>query len=68
MKTLVDIDEARLAAAQAELQTTTKKDTVNAALREVVSLAARRRDLERMRSNGLPDLADVDIVTKSWQR
>jgi Arc/MetJ family transcription regulator len=54
MKTLVDIDEARLAAAQAELQTTRKKDTVNAALREVVSLAARRRDLERMRSNGLP--------------
>jgi Arc/MetJ family transcription regulator len=44
-KTLIDVDEEYLAAAQKALRTGTKKDTVNAALREVVALAARRRDL-----------------------
>ena len=39
MKTMVDIDEEALAAASAELGTTTKKDTVNAAL----AFAAGRR-------------------------
>ena len=42
-KTLIDVDEQYLAAAQEALHTETKKDTVNAALREVAALAARRR-------------------------
>jgi Arc/MetJ family transcription regulator len=37
VKRLVDIDEEALAAAQAELGTTTMKDTVNEALRRVGS-------------------------------
>jgi len=53
-KTLIDIDDEYLAAAQQVLGTTTKKDTVNAALREVTALAARRRDLDRLTSRGLP--------------
>lgn len=68
MKTLIDIDEERLAAAQAELGTTTKKDTVNAALAEVVALAARRRDLARLQRRELPDLGDEEAMTKSWLR
>jgi Arc/MetJ family transcription regulator len=68
VKTLIDIDEARLAAAQAELGTTTKKDTVNAALGEVVALAARRRDLARLLHNGLPDLADDATMAAAWRR
>jgi Arc/MetJ family transcription regulator len=47
-KTLIEIDDEYLAAAQQALGTTTKKDTVNAALREVAALAARRRDLHRL--------------------
>src|SRR6267142_892569 len=47
-KTLIEIDDEYLAAAQQALGTTTKKDTVNAALREVTALAARRRDLHRL--------------------
>ena len=47
-KTLIDIDDDHLAAAQAELGTSTNEDTVNRALAEVVALAARRRDLERL--------------------
>jgi Arc/MetJ family transcription regulator len=67
-KTLVEIDDDYLAAAQQALGTTTKKDTVNAALREVAALAARRRDLHRLTSGGLPDLEDEDVMRAAWQR
>ncbi len=67
-KTLIDIDEQYLAAAQRELGTTTKKDTVNAALREVAALAARRRDLQRLTSRSLADLEDGDVMRAAWQR
>ena len=58
----------RLAAAQQALGTTTKKDTVNAALREVTALAARRRDLHRLTSCRLSDLEDEDVMQAAWQR
>jgi Arc/MetJ family transcription regulator len=66
-KTLIDIDDEYLAAAQQALGTTTKKDTVNAALREVTALAARRRDLQRLTSP-LPDLGDEDVMRAAWRR
>lgn len=44
MRTMVDIDDEALAAAAAELGTTTKKDTINTALR----LIASRRDRATM--------------------
>jgi Arc/MetJ family transcription regulator len=67
-KTLIEIDDEYLATAQQALGTTTKKDTVNAALREVTALAARRRDLHRLTSGGLPDLEDEDVMQAAWQR
>jgi Arc/MetJ family transcription regulator len=67
-KTLIDVDDDDLAAAQQVLHTQTKKDTVNAALREVIALAARRRDLQRLTSGALPDLADADVMRAAWQR
>lgn len=67
-KTLIDVDEDQLAAAQQVLKTETKKDTVNAALRQVTSLAARRRDLQRLMSGGLPDLSDEEVMRAAWQR
>jgi len=67
-KTLVDVDEEQLAAAQEALGTATKKDTINAALRQVTAIAARRRDLQRLVSGGLPDLADQDVMRAAWQR
>lgn len=45
-KTLVDIDDELLEAARAALGTSTKKDTVNAALREVVALQRRAAAVE----------------------
>jgi Arc/MetJ family transcription regulator len=67
-KTLIDVDEEYLAAAQRALHTETKKDTVNAALRAVAALAARRRDLQRLASGGLPDLEDEQVMRSAWQR
>jgi Arc/MetJ family transcription regulator len=67
-KTLIDVDEEYLAAAQQVLHTQTKKDTVNAALRAVAALAARRRDLQRLVSGGLPDLEDEQVMSAAWQR
>jgi Arc/MetJ family transcription regulator len=67
-RTLIDIDEEYLAAAQRVLHTETKKDTVNAALREVAALAARRRDLQRLTSGSLPDLEDESVMRAAWLR
>jgi len=67
-KTLVDVNEEYLAAAQEVLHTKTKKDTINAALRTVAALAARRRDLQRLVSGGLPDLEDAEVMRAAWQR
>jgi hypothetical protein len=50
------------------LHTETKKDTINAALRAVAALAARRRDLQRLASGGLPDLGDAEVMRAAWQR
>jgi Arc/MetJ family transcription regulator len=49
-KTLVDVDEEALAAAARVLATTTKKDTINGALREV--------GLREVRANMLARFAD----------
>ena len=67
-KTLIDINEEYLDAAQQALGTATKKDTVNAALREVTALAARRRDLERLTSGSLGDLENEEVMRAEWQR
>jgi Arc/MetJ family transcription regulator len=67
-KTLIDVNEEDLAAAAQALNTQTKKDTVNAALRAVAALAARRRDLQRLVSGGLPDLEDAEVMRAAWQR
>ena len=63
-----DLSPRRLAAARKVLQTETKKDTVNAALRQVTALAVRWRDLERLVARGRPDLADEEMMRGAWQR
>jgi len=68
VKTLIDIDEAALVEAQRELKTLTKKDTVNQALAVVAAQAARRRDLQRLTSGGLPDLLDPEVMDAAWRR
>lgn len=46
--TQIDLDDEALAAAMRELGTTTKKDTVNAALREIASRSRRLAAFRRL--------------------
>ncbi len=67
-KTLIDIDDHQLALAQRCLGTTTKRDTVNKALAEVIAVDARRRELERLRADAYADLRDPDVMSRAWLR
>jgi Arc/MetJ family transcription regulator len=67
MKTVIDLDEEALALAGRELGTTTKKDTVNAALEFV---ARRRRRVEQLLSDPLalgvgPDIGDPAVMRQA---
>jgi Arc/MetJ family transcription regulator len=64
VKTMIDLDDEALALAARELGTTTKKDTVNAALAFV---AERRRRIAALLEDPLalgvgPDIADAEIM------
>lgn len=63
MRTIIDIDDELLEAAQAELGTTTKKDTVNEALRFVAERRARARAvLDDPLFLGGSDLGDAEVM------
>lgn len=65
-KTLIDIDEDTLRAAQEILGTLTKKDTINRALAQVVTDATRARavqeEIERGASGVYQRLLDPEIM------
>ncbi len=64
MRTIIDVDDALLDAAQAELGTTTKKDTVNEALRYVAERATRARAvLDDPFLLGGADLTDPEVMS-----
>ena len=64
MKTLIDIDDEALAAAARHLGTSTKKDTVNAALRAVAARDTRLADLfADVRKFGVgSDIGDPEVM------
>jgi Arc/MetJ family transcription regulator len=64
VRTIIDIDEALLDAAQAELGIATKKDTVNEALRYVAERNARARAiLDDPYFLGGSDLTDAEVMS-----
>lgn len=65
--TQIDLDQALLTSAAEILGTSTKKDTVNEALRLVVQGDLRRRHLEELAAGALPDLADPDVMAGAWR-
>lgn len=65
-RTLVDIDDAALAAAAAELGTTTKVETVNRALAEIAARPKRRAFLEELRDAD-DDLLDPEVMRGAWR-
>ena len=66
-RTLIDIDDALLLQAQQVLGTSTKKDTVNTALAEVVAFQARRNFLAAARGGAFADLADPEARGEAWR-
>jgi Arc/MetJ family transcription regulator len=66
-KTSVEIDEELLEAARKILETTTVKDTVEEAFREVARVEARRREVEALTSMEELDLADPEIMAGAWR-
>jgi Arc/MetJ family transcription regulator len=61
-RTVIDVDDELLASVAQQLGTTTKRDTVNAALREVLENRRRALALTRLReaaSDGAVDLASL---------
>lgn len=64
MRTIIDIDDDLLAAAQTELGTSTKKDTVNQALRYVAERKARARAIfDDPYFLGGADLTDAEVMS-----
>lgn len=67
-RTLIDTNDELLTRAQAVLGTGTKKDTVNAALAQVVALNARRQFLDDARRGDLAGAADQQLMDQAWRQ
>lgn len=64
-RTVVDIDDEALAAASAELGTSTKVETVNRALAEVAARPRRLAFLDQLRTAD-DDLTDPEVMRGAW--
>jgi len=63
-KTLIDLDDEALAEAARLLGTSSKKDTVNAALREIIDRRRRAAAIARMREMVAEGEIDFSVVEK----
>ncbi|MEU6200298.1 type II toxin-antitoxin system VapB family antitoxin [Streptomyces sp. NPDC047061] len=61
-RTVIDLDDEALEAAARELGTTTKRDTINTALRKVTARYRRLRALEEARSLVADGALDIDLL------
>lgn len=61
-RTVIDLDDEALAAAAIELGTTTKRDTINAALREITERNRRARALQELRTLVADGAVDVEVL------
>jgi Arc/MetJ family transcription regulator len=66
-KTMIDLDDGLLAEAAEILGTTTKKDTVNRALAELIRSRRREELINWLVSDPLPDLRDPQIMGQAWR-
>ena len=65
--TQIDLDQELLRQAARILGTTTKKATVNEALRRIVQEELRRRHVDELAADALPDLANPEIMAGAWR-
>ena len=61
-RTVIDLDDELVASVAKELGTSTKKDTVNAALREVIANRRRAMALTRLRAAANDGAVDLDLL------
>jgi Arc/MetJ family transcription regulator len=66
-KTSVEIDEDLLEAAKRILETTTVRDTVEEAFREVARVEARRQEVETLTRMSDLDLDAPDVMAGAWR-
>ncbi|MBB6419703.1 MULTISPECIES: type II toxin-antitoxin system VapB family antitoxin [Streptomyces] len=66
-RTVIDLDDEALEAAARELGTTTKRDTINTALREVTARYRRLRALEDSRQLVADGALDINILLDKSQ-
>ncbi|MFD6316106.1 type II toxin-antitoxin system VapB family antitoxin [Streptomyces nigra] len=61
-RTVIDLDDDALEAAAKELGTSTKTDTVNTALREIVARNRRLRALDELQDLAAEGALDVELL------
>ncbi|MFE0630387.1 type II toxin-antitoxin system VapB family antitoxin [Streptomyces sp. NPDC058864] len=61
-RTVIDLDDEALEAAAKELGTSTKRDTINTALREIVARNRRLRALRELQDLGDEGALDVELL------
>jgi hypothetical protein len=66
-KRLVDIDDDELSLAKGIGGFATIKETVSAGLRELAAADARRREIARLTSGYMADLADESARAEAWR-
>ena len=66
-KTSVAIDDALVKKAQLLLGTSSLKETINSALREVLRREARREEIRSLAEMAGLDLSDDKIMTNAWR-
>ncbi|HYU32593.1 MAG TPA: hypothetical protein VEW48_10565 [Thermoanaerobaculia bacterium] len=66
-KTSVEINEELLSAVQRILATTTIKDTIEEAFREVLRVEARREEIEALATMQGSDIADPEVMSRAWR-
>ena len=67
-KTSVEIDDRLVAEAKRVLGTSSIKDTIDGALRELVQREARREEVRALTETDCLDLADGSVMAKAWRR
>lgn len=66
-KTSVDVDDLLLEQVRDVLGTSSIKDTIDHALREVLRAEARRREIRALAAMEGLDLADETVMAKAWR-
>ncbi|MEF3115926.1 type II toxin-antitoxin system VapB family antitoxin [Streptomyces chrestomyceticus] len=65
--TQIDLDDSLVRQAAEILGTTTKRATVNEALRRLVATEMQLRHLDELASGALPDLGDPEVMAEAWR-